>query len=160
MKHLIILSLFIVFGFTANSQDIKKVKIAELIKMIDTSKNPLVVNFWASWCKPCVHELEWFEKIVAEYKDKKVTLILVSLDFAADYNNKNLHKFVKKQGYQSQVVWLNETNADVFCPPIDSSWGGSIPSTVMINNKTKYKQFFEYQLKEERLRLELNKLVE
>jgi hypothetical protein len=31
---------------------------------------------------------------------------------------------------------------------------------VMINNKTKYKQFFEYQLKEERLRLELNKLVE
>src|SRR5688572_595506 len=40
-----------------------------------------IVNFWATWCKPCVEELPHFEQLYQEYKDKKVRLILVSLDF-------------------------------------------------------------------------------
>jgi thiol-disulfide isomerase/thioredoxin len=143
----------------ATSTAIPKLKIDELVKMIDTSSQPLIINFWATWCKPCTHEIPWFEETVAEFKDKNVKLILVSLDFKEDYPNK-LKQFVAKQKYQSQVVWLNETNADVFCPQIDSLWGGSIPSTLMINKKKNYRQFFEHQIKEERFRLEVQKLVE
>jgi thiol-disulfide isomerase/thioredoxin len=151
----------ILFICTASfSQEIKRLKIDELAKMIDTSSTPLIVNFWASWCQPCVHEIPWFEKSVAEVKDKNVKVILVSLDFANDYKNKTLQKFVKEQGYTSTVVWLDETNANVFCPKIDSSWDGSIPVTLMVNNKKKYHQFYEYQLKEERFKLELAKLLE
>lgn len=135
-------------------------KIEEVVKMIDTSSSPLVVNFWASWCKPCIHEIPWFEKIAADYKDKGVKLVLVSLDFASDYKSKALHQFVKNNNYTSQIVWLDETNADKFCPAIDSSWGGSIPVTLMVNNKKNYRQFYEFQLKEERFKMELNKLVE
>jgi thiol-disulfide isomerase/thioredoxin len=127
--------------------------------MIDTSTSPLIVNFWASWCQPCIHEIPWFEKAVAEVKEKNVKIVLVSLDFATDYNNKTLQQFVKKNGYQSKVVWLDETNADKFCPKIDSSWDGSIPVTLMVNNKKKYRQFYEFQLKEDRFKLELDKLV-
>jgi hypothetical protein len=89
-----------------------------------------------------------------------VKIVLVSLDFASDYKNKTVQQFVKKNGYQSRVVWLDETNADKFCPKIDSAWDGSIPVTLMVNNKKKYRQFYEFQLKEDRFRLELAKLVE
>src|SRR5690606_6809447 len=40
-----------------------------------------VINFWATWCKPCIKELPAFEKIASEYADKKVKVLLVSLDF-------------------------------------------------------------------------------
>ena len=160
MKKLLCSLLFVFAGFSSFSQEIKKVKIEDVVKMIDTSTTPLVINFWASWCQPCVHEIPWFEKITAEYKTQGVKLVLVSLDFTADYKNKVLHQFVKKNNYTSQVVWLDETNADKFCPLIDSSWGGSIPVTLMVNNQKKYRRFYEFQLKEERFKMELDKLVE
>ncbi len=160
MKKIIFLLLFALSASNVFSQEIKKVKIEELVKMIDTSTSPIVVNFWASWCKPCIHEIPWFEKTVAAYNEKGVKMVLVSLDFKEDYQNKALHKFVKKTGYTSNVVWLDETDADKFCPPIDSAWGGSIPATLMVNNKKGYRQFFEFQVKEERFKQEIEKLVE
>jgi thiol-disulfide isomerase/thioredoxin len=160
MKKTCILITFVLLASVSFAQQIKKVKIEDVVNMIDTSSTPIIVNFWASWCQPCVHEIPWFEKAVAELKDKQVKVVLVSLDFAKDYKEKVLDQFVKKQGYTSTIVWLDETNADKFCPPIDSSWDGSIPVTLMVNNQKKYRQFFEFQLKEERFKLELAKLVE
>jgi thiol-disulfide isomerase/thioredoxin len=142
---------------TVSAQQIKKIKIAELVKMIDTSSTPLIVSFWASWCAPCIKEIPWFEKNVAA-SDKKVRLVLVSIDFADDYP-KTIADFVKKNGYRSEILWLNETNADEFCPKIDKSWDGAIPATVMVNNKNHYRQFFGQQLPEERFKLELAKLT-
>ncbi len=160
MKKTCLFIFFLLITTISFSQEIKKVKIEDVVNMIDTSSTPIIVNFWASWCQPCIHEIPWFEKAVAELKDKQVKMVLVSLDFGKDYREKLLDQFVKKQGYTSTVVWLDETNADKFCPKIDSSWDGSIPVTLMVNNQKKYRQFFEYQLKEERFKLELAKLVE
>lgn len=159
MKKLILFLFFIaVVNFTF-AQAIKKVKIKDVVNMIDTTQHPLVVNFWASWCQPCVHEIPWFEKAVAELKDKNVELILVSLDFRTSYP-KELLSFVNKKGYISKVVWLDETNADYFCPLIDEKWDGNIPVTIMINGKKNYRKFFSEQIPEAKLKLELQKLVE
>jgi len=158
MKKILTL-LALAVAVNSYSQQIEKVKMDDVVKMIDTSTTPLIVNFWASWCKPCVHEIPWFEQGIQAYKDKHIKLVLVSLDFAEDYP-KNLQAFVKRQNYQSTILWLNETNADSFCPKIDSSWSGSIPATIMVNNKTHYRQFFGEQIPEPRFKLELAKLVE
>lgn len=159
MKKLLALVTFIALTNIAVAQKIRKVKMDDVIKMIDTSSVPIIVNFWASWCAPCVHEIPWFEKAVAELKDKPVKVVLVSLDFASDYPDK-LKAFVKEKGYQSTIVWLNETDANLFCPKIDSTWSGTIPATIMVNNKTHFKQFFGEQIPEPKFKLALMKLVE
>ena len=160
MKKIVVFFVcLIVFAQTqAQNQPIRKVKINDLMKIIDTSTVPLVVNFWASWCAPCIKEIPWFEQSVASFKDQKVKLILVSLDFAEDYP-KAIAAFAKKNNYTSTIVWLDETNADEFCPKIDKQWDGAIPVTLMVNKKKGYRKFYAQQLPEQRLLLELKALT-
>ena len=160
MKKIILLFLVCCsIQFTSNAQAIRKLKIEEVLHMIDTSTQPLVVNFWATWCAPCIHEIPWFEKTIAQYADKKVKLVLVSIDYPDEFPA-GITAFAKKNGYRSQIIWLNETDAEVFCPKVDKSWDGTIPVTMMVNNKKHFKQFYKQQLPESRLVQELKSLVE
>ncbi len=160
MKKIIVSTICAVALVTmVQAQTIKKVKITDVIKMADTATSPLIINFWASWCKPCVQELPWFEKVVADYQSKGVKLVLVSLDFAEDYP-KGIADFAKKKGYKSTIVWLNETDANMFCPKIDKTWEGTIPVTLMVNNAKKYRAFYNQQLPEAQLVKAVKVLVE
>ena len=142
----------------AQAQSVKKVKVEELAEYIRKSDHPLVVNFWATWCAPCVEEIPYFQSEVKKYTDQKVELILVSLDFPEAYP-KQIAAFIQKKKFEASFYWLNETNADHFCPQIDEKWSGSIPSTLFINNKTGYRKFFERQLTERQLPGEVKALV-
>ncbi len=160
MKKLLVTVCFglALIQLNAQSTAIPRYKISDLVKLIDTSRTPLVINFWASWCGPCVREIPWFEKSVAAYRDKGVQLLLVSLDFADDYP-KGIAQFAQKNGYLSRIAWLDETDAEQFCPKIDSSWDGVIPATLFVNKKLQYRKFFGRQLTEAQLLQELQSLV-
>ena len=160
MKLTRIFILFLLFTtiFYAKSQDIPSWKINDVVHYMDKSDSVLVVNFWATFCKPCIEEIPYLESISQKYKDQKVKVLLVSLDLK-DFFPSKIESFVKNNNYSSQVVWLNENNADYFCPKIDKSWSGGIPSTVIINRKTGYKKFFEEQMKPEQFEAELKKAL-
>ena len=121
-------------------------KADELMKRItNKSDTTYVVNFWATWCGPCVKELPYFEKLNEQYASEKVKVLLVSIDFVKDYEKK-LQPFVKRKKLGSEVMLLNETKPNEFIDKINPKWSGSIPATMIVNNKEKYNEFFEKEV--------------
>ena len=138
---------------------IKKMKIDELKTYIEKSDHPLIINFWATYCVPCAHEIPYFQTNAEKYKNDGVELLLVSLDLP-DYYPAKISSFAKKEKYSASIVWLDETNADYFCPKIDKQWTGGIPSTLFVNNKKHYRKFFERQLTEPQLEENIKALLQ
>lgn len=87
-----------------------------------------VINFWATWCKPCIEELPILEALHSKSKEKKIKVILVSLDFAEQVESK-LVPFVQKQELQSTVLMLTDGNFNNWINKVSSEWSGAIPAT-------------------------------
>ena len=150
--------LFLFFVVFAHSQDVKSVKVTELESTIKESKTPLIVNFWATFCVPCLEEIPYFQEITGRYKAKNVSLVFVSLDMKAAYPVK-VNDMAKRLKLTYPVVWLNETDADYFCPKIDTSWTGGMPSSLFVNNATGYHKFYEEPLSKEKLEKEIQVML-
>lgn len=91
-----------------------------------------VINFWATWCKPCVEELPYFEKIASSYNNEKVQVILVSLDFKRQLETK-LKDFLAANQLKSQVVVLTDSKYNNWIDKVNEDWGGAIPVTMIYN---------------------------
>lgn len=115
-----------------------------------------IVNFWATWCKPCVEELPDIEKIFADYKDQDVELILVSLDMPSMWKSK-LEPFVEQNNLKGKVVILDDPKMNDWIPKIDADWDGGIPASLIYNadNRVFYAQGFDYN----ELKSELHKFL-
>lgn len=137
---------------------VQKMKIADLESYIARSDHPLIINFWATFCAPCNKEIPYFQSAVDRHKDQRVELILVSLDLP-DYFPARIDSFVESHSYTARIVWLNETDADYFCPKVDPRWTGGIPSSLFISNKTHYRRFFDRQLTEGQVEPEIKKML-
>lgn len=112
-----------------------------------------VVNFWATWCVPCVQELPHFEELNEKYKDKKVKVILVSLDMPKMAESRLL-PFIEKKKLKNKVILMRDPDQNTWLPKIDKDWSGAIPATV-IYNKDKRK-FYERSFTLAELETELN----
>jgi len=115
-----------------------------------------VVNFWATWCAPCVKELPYFERVNQEYKDKNVEVLLVSLDFPKKKESK-LIPFIEKRNILSEVVLLDDVNEQFWIADISEKWSGAIPAT-LIYNKDK-REFYEKSFTEEELQKEIQSFI-
>jgi len=139
-------------GVTVKSFDYEL--LADYLKIEDDEIK--VVNFWATWCAPCIKELPHFEKINSEYKKKGVEVILVSLDMAKQVE-KALIPFIKRRKLGSDVVHLHDVDADVWINKVDPSWSGAIPATLIISKDRR--AFFEKEFTYDELQSEILKFI-
>lgn len=161
LTRLLLAGLFTILSIAGISQSgtIEKWKITDVEKYIAESKTPVIINFWATFCKPCIEEIPYFEEAIKKYQDKGINMVLVSLDIENFYPEK-IRKFADKNNFKSRITWLDEYDADYFCPRIDKSWSGAIPATLFVNNQTGYRSFFEDKIPEEKLLKEIEALVQ
>ena len=124
--------------------------------LTQTNDTTYVINFWATWCAPCIKEMPLFEKITAEYKNNKVKVLLVSLDLPKQVES-NLLPFIKKKKIKSEVILLNDPDANAWIDKVDQSWSGAIPATI-IYNRDQWK-FYELSFKEDELENELKTFI-
>ena len=116
-----------------------------------------VVNFWATWCKPCIKELPYFEELNGKYSDQNVKVILVSLDFPHLYESK-LKPFIAEKKLTSKVIALDDVDMDTWIPKVSESWSGAIPATIIYKNDNRkfYERSFTYEELETEVKQFLN----
>ncbi len=140
------LTIILLLPFVSFSQQIQVIKVGDLEKRVkNNSDTTYIVNFWATWCGPCVKELPDFDSVVVAYRNSKIKVLLVSLDFKETLSKKVL-PFVKARNTVPEVVLLDEINGDYFIPKISESWTGAIPATWIINTHESVNRFYEKKI--------------
>ena len=126
---LVAVTLFITMGLAAQDAEFTVVDFNGFRnEYLKETPRPVVYNFWATWCKPCVRELPYFKKAASEHPEWD--FVLVSLDFPQHYESR-LRPFLREHDLGIPVVVLDESDANVFINAIDPTWEGSIPATMI-----------------------------
>ena len=113
-----------------------------------------VLNFWATWCKPCVAELWDFNNFHLHNRDKPVRVLMISVDDPSTAFSR-VQPFIQKKKISAEVIILKEINPNIWIDKIDSTWSGSIPATLCVAPKTQQRFFKEQSFDE----IELNEWV-
>ena len=149
-KSIVFIFLSLPFGLLGQEM----IKLNQLQKVIQEPGQVKVINFWATWCGPCVKELPYFEKL--NHDNKNVQVLLVSMDYDLDPNPEKVKRFMERKKLQSKVVILAEENPNEWIDKIDKNWTGALPSTLVINATSGKRKLIQGELKEG----ELEKLIE
>ena len=155
--YLNILGLAIIASFLpVHGQEIEYIKVPELEKILNNQDNKLyVVNFWATWCAPCVKEMPVFEEVSKEYNSKEVQFVMISLDFPSQVKDQ-LIPFLKRNNVKLKVAVMTDLDYNSWIEKVDPSWQGDIPATLVFNNIKKKRDFKPGALDEPGLRKMIN----
>ena len=96
----------------------------------------LVINFWATWCKPCVEELPSFDELSQRYAGQNVQVLLVSLDFKSKLKT-GFIPFLLAHNLKSEVILFADQDVNTWIPRIHEAWDGAIPATIVLRGSTK-----------------------
>ena len=149
MKYKVLLLLLSVFllGCMSKEKDVLIVNYEGLRPFLEKNNDKIyVINFWATWCSPCVEELPAFQKLYKNYKDDNVELVLVSLDFPNQLDE-TLIPFLEKEKLEGELLLLDDPDQNSWIPKVDKKWSGAIPATLIYKNNKRvfFEQSFTYE---------------
>jgi thiol-disulfide isomerase/thioredoxin len=121
--------------------------------LIPGEGNVLVINFWATWCKPCIEEIPDFVILAKELEGKGTDFLFVSLDFRKNLE-RSVISFVKENGLEGRTILLHDPDANSWIDQVDPSWSGAIPATLVV--KGKEKKFYEKKLSYDEIKTIVN----
>ncbi len=149
--HLLFILLSTLYGSFAQN-NIEVIKFTDLEQLIKKDNTISVINFWASWCKPCVSEIPIFETLADNFRLNNVSVIFISLDFKRDLST--VEKFVSEHQIKSKVYLIDEPDYNSWIDKVSPQWSGAIPATLISNGTRQefYEQPFDYQSLSDKIR--------
>lgn len=100
------------------------------VKLSDYTGKVVLLNFWATWCGPCIAEMPKMKKLYAEYKDKGVEFIGVSLDAPPDEGGFDA---LKKYVADNEISWPQYYQGKAWESDFSASWGiNAIPAVFVV----------------------------
>jgi len=94
LKTFVLLLLFLTMSASAWAQGVEKAGAQDLRRLIDSSKGKiLIINFWATWCAPCVKEFPGLVSVRKAFPEEVLSVVGISVD----YNVRPVENFVKQQ---------------------------------------------------------------
>jgi len=121
-------------------QQINKNNELESIRLSDLEGKGVMLNFWATYCKPCEKEMPYMEELYPQYKDKGIEIVAISLDA----NEVVIHQFIEKYNLTFPIPHDNNQVKDLYKI-------GPIPTTYFINPEGEIVEKIEGALTLERL---------
>ena len=145
MSKLVFLCL-LTLSICSYAQQAEVIKFDRLRSLLEEKGEKVqVINFWATWCAPCVKELPLFEALTAR-NEPTIRVTLVSLDFADEI--KKVNSFISRRKIRSEVLLLDEIDYNSWIDRVEETWGGAIPATLFINQRTGQRKFVDRELKD------------
>lgn len=145
-KKAYIITLLLFAAGLIRAQNFSAIPFSSFEKFLDTKNDTLyIINFWATWCKPCIEEMPYFEQVNNEKGSDKLRVILVSVDTETRWKS-SLEPFISNKNIGSEVwSFYNDKPVD-WIDRISPQWNGSIPATLFLYNgqKTFYEKEFTY----------------
>lgn len=156
-KHLLFWIASFVLGFSAFAQ-VKTISFSALEERINLpeSDTTYVINFWATWCGPCVRELPEFKEAHLDQLNEKVKFIFVSLDFPG--KEEDVGNFFVEAGMKGEVIMLSDTDANQWINKVKPDWQGNIPVTWFISPFSKKKVFHNGTITTKEINSQINTL--
>lgn len=133
----------------SGEENVKVVDFAGLEPYLKKSNDTIyVVNFWATWCAPCIKEIPYFEQLGAAYQKDKVKVLMVSLDMANQLQSR-LIPFMEKEKMRNEVILLDDPRSNRWIPLVDENWSGVIPATLVYGKG--FREFYQKEFTFEEL---------
>jgi thiol-disulfide isomerase/thioredoxin len=153
-KYLFVVVISLSLQTTA--QTVRPISLNELLQRVNSGNDTTyIINFWATWCAPCLEELPSFEKLSDDYQNKTLKVLLVSVDFRSKLET-TVVPFLRNRGLRNEVFLLDETDQQEYINRIDPNWSGAIPATLFIHRKKR--SFFEKEFTYDELLTEYKKI--
>lgn len=118
--------------------------------LADSTGKVRVINFWATWCPPCVAEIPELAAFYKENKDKGVAFLAISLD-SPDEIEKTVNPFLKEKNVTFPVHVLLKRDLDAVSEIIKQELAGVLPTTLVYDKTGNVIKMFEGAITKEKL---------